>query len=70
MTSETVMTFASLALAVVVALGLFHASFLVAYLVDLLTGHGVPPLRFLRTLLVTAACAGAAGYAMRLRRAL
>ena len=64
------MTLASLGVAVLVAVGLFHASFLAAYLVDVLTGHGVPPLRFLRTMVVTAACAGATGYALRLRRAM
>lgn len=69
MTRETVMTLASLGIALAVAVGLIHASFLVGYLVDLLTGHGVPPLRFLRTLLVTCACIVSVGYAMRFRNA-
>lgn len=70
MTSETLMTLASLGIAVAVALGLVHATFSIAYLIDLLTGHGVPPLRFFGTLLVTCVSTGALTVLARYRNAL
>lgn len=48
------MSFASLALAILIATGLFFGTFLLAYLVDLFTGRGIPPVAFLGTFVVTA----------------
>lgn len=42
MTNETVMTFVSLLVAVLVTVALFAGNFAFAYLVDLVTGRGVP----------------------------
>ena len=70
MNSETLMTFASLAVALLAAIALFYGNFLLAYVVDLLTGRGVPPGRFLGTLLITAGSAAATVWLVRLRRAL
>ena len=69
MNSETLMTFASLVAALLAGIALFYGNFLLAYAVDLVTGQGVPPGRFLRTLLVTAGSAAATAWLVRLRRA-
>lgn len=46
------MTFASLLVALAVAVALFYGNFALAYLVDLVTGRGVPVGRFLGTSVV------------------
>ena len=69
MNRETVMTFASLLVAILATVALVYASFSLGYLVDLLTGRGVPPLRFVGAILVTGACAWAVVVALRYRHA-
>lgn len=69
MASETVMTFASLLVALLAAVALLYGSFVFAYLIDLLGGNGVPPMRFLGSVIVTGASVGALAALARVRNA-
>ena len=69
MANETVMSVFALVVALLATAWLFGLNFLVAYLVDLLGGRGVPPGAFLGSLVVGAGLPVAAWFAWtRLRK--